>query len=175
MQACGYKNGNKGEKKKSITFTYAVSNFDVLPLLNFFAFSFKTDPDDQAVYPETVLEDCRAAVYCWCSSLLCPVDSKHPANCWGCWKAATPPWNVQWNPWWKKTKNTSSITFPLAHSLTLPITDSSLQYEQVFGSWWYWWQRFEVLYWPALWRPSTPLRVLHRPTLCTFSLENFHY
>ena len=54
----------KEKKKISITFTYAVSNFDVLPLLNFFAFSFKTDPDDQAVYPETVLEDCRAAVYC---------------------------------------------------------------------------------------------------------------
>ena len=75
----------------------------------------------------------------------------------------------------EKKTNTSSITSPLAPSLTLPITDSSLQYEQVFGSWWYWWQRFEVLYWPALWRPSTPLRVLHRPTLCTFSLENFHY
>ena len=30
--------------------------------------------------------------------------------------------------------NTSPITSPLAPSLTLPITDSSLQYEQVFGS-----------------------------------------
>ena len=36
----------------------------------------------------------------------------------------------------------------------------------MFRSWSYWWQNFEVLCWPAQWRPSTPLPGLNRPTFC---------